>query len=141
MRSTRPGPVALSHPHVAREDTPSPAHGPHDGTFSSGQSVAPDVLAGAAGSSAASYIATHEATGVRGSSTPSAVSASGFVFSGLEEESASCPAPRSVVATNCVAAPEQLHTRLQSGVSKPKQYTDGTIWYANSGFSLEGCYG
>jgi hypothetical protein len=43
--------------------------------------------------------------------------------------------PGSDAAVSPVAAPPlQLahpHTRLQSGVSKPKQYTDGTIRYAN----------
>ena len=30
------------------------------------------------------------------------------------------------------SAPTRPHTRLQSGIHKPKVYTDGTIWYGLS---------
>jgi hypothetical protein len=92
---------------------------------------------------AARFSAMHDAS--PGSSTPgsmaiarttgSAVSPPDLFASGSDATSSLGSLPGSDAAVYLVAAPslqlERPRTRLQSGVSKPKQFTDGTIRYAN----------
>jgi hypothetical protein len=51
----------------------------------------------------------------------------------LDAPTAALPAAPtgSSAAPNPAASPMRPNTRLQSGIVKPKIYTDGTIWYAN----------
>jgi uncharacterized protein YcnI len=71
--------------------------------------------------SASELAATHEATGSSVSSGCENVSASG-------SQSGSDVPDLSVVVPTIVS--DRPHTRLQSGVSKPKKFTDGTVQYA-----------
>jgi histone deacetylase 1/2 len=59
-------------------------------------------------------------------------STAGSFADGAESSAISSSATGSAVATTAVvpSVPERPHTRLQSGVSKPKKFTDGTIRYA-----------
>jgi hypothetical protein len=113
--SARPAPVIFAHSPIARKETPSSGDGPRS------RSATPV-------SSAASSSSTRPPIG---SSASTAVPAA----SGWEDVSSSCSAPGSGVVVDCVAAtsllPDRPCTRLQSGVSKPKKFTNRTVRYAH----------
>jgi hypothetical protein len=102
------------------------AAGPTDGLLA--------IPAPFAGSSAAHPSATGEATTLSGFPVPTAmVSAGAFISGSTDESSLGLPTGSAVVyPLMVVPAPplERPHTRLQSGVSKLKKFTNGTIRYA-----------
>jgi hypothetical protein len=78
-------------------------------------------MPGSSATTAPGFSATHLATGSSGESAESSALASplGFLLGFAVETAAVVPSVQ-----------ERPHTRLQSGVSKPKKFTDGTIRYA-----------
>jgi hypothetical protein len=107
-------------PHVARAGSRPSAGGHHGGAQDVGLSATPRA---SSGSSASRSTAINETTGSTGSPAPD--------ISGSASASSSGLPTGSDAASSRVDAPvlslDRPHTRMQSGVYKPKKLNDGTI--------------